>query len=341
MTEVDVSTTNNNGALVVDTLAVAGQQFHPQAFPLIYGVPATVPAGVDADLNAVSEWVNKNLVKLQGELAEHGAILFRGFPLKTDLDFDAFIQFFGLKNFTYTDSLSNAVRRNRTERVFTANEAPANIAIYLHHEMAQTPVYPSALFFFCEHPATSGGATPLCRSDVLLAKMEAVMPAFVQACEEKGVKYTNTMPDQEDLQSGQGRSWRSTLNAPDKTSAEAKLRSLGYQWQWLAQDNLRVTTPVLPAVRTLDDDRRVFFNQLIAAFQGWQDSRNVAQKSICFGDGSVIDPQAMAAVIELAEGLSFDMAWQAGDVALVDNSLVMHGRRPFYGERRVLASLLA
>lgn len=348
-----MSTTNNKSALVVDTLAVAGQQFHPQAFPLMYALPATVPTAVpktvpktaltdgEADLRAVSDWVNENLAKLQGELAVHGAILFRGFPLKTDLDFDAFIQFFGLENFTYTDSLSNAVRRNRTERVFTANEAPANIAIYLHHEMAQTPVYPSALFFFCEHPATSGGATPLCRSDVLLAQMEAVMPAFVQACEEKGVKYTNTMPDQEDLQSGQGRSWRSTLNAHDKACAEAKLHSLGYQWQWLAQDNLRVTTPVLPAVRTLDDGRRVFFNQLIAAFQGWQDSRNVAQKSICFGDGSVIDPQAMAAVIELAEGLSFDMAWQAGDVALVDNSLVMHGRRPFYGERRVLASLLA
>jgi hypothetical protein len=53
----------------------------------------------------------------------------------------------------------------------------------------------------------------------------------------------------------------------------------------LPEDNLRVTTPVLPAVRTLEDGRRVFFNQLIAAFQGWQDKRNVAQKSICFGDG--------------------------------------------------------
>ncbi len=332
-----MSTTSNKPALVINTVAVEAQQFHPQAFPLIYALQSDSTGG----LPAVSDWVQAHRQSLQAELADHGAILFRGFPLKTDMDFDAFIQFFGLKNFTYTDSLSNAVRRNRTERVFTANEAPANIAIYLHHEMAQTPIYPSALFFFCEHPAQTGGATPLCRSDVLLSQIEALMPAFVQACEEKGVRYTNTMPDQEDLQSGQGRSWRSTLNAPDKTVAEAKLQSLGYQWQWLPEDNLRVTTPVLPAVRTLADGRRVFFNQLIAAFQGWQDKRNVAQKSICFGDGSVIDPQAMATVIDLAEKLSFDMVWQAGDVALVDNSLVMHGRKPFSGERRVLASLLA
>lgn len=332
-----MNTTHTRAGLTIEMPAVPGQQFHPQAFPLVYDMTASR----EADLRAVSHWVKDNLGSLKQELAEHGAILFRGFPLVTDLDFDAFIQLFDLQNFTYTDSLSNAVRRNRTERVFTANEAPANIAIYLHHEMAQTPVYPSALFFFCELPAATGGATPLCRSDTLLTQIEEVLPAFVHDCEQKGVKYTNTMPDQEDLKSGQGRSWRSTLNATDKTAAEAKLRSLGYDWQWLPEDNLRVTTPVLPAVRTLADGRRVFFNQLIAAFQGWQDKRNVAQKSISFGDGTVIDPQAMAKVVELAEQLSFDMNWQAGDVALVDNSLVMHGRRPFQGERRVLASLLA
>ena len=337
MTEVNVSTTSNDSVSMIDIVTVEGQQFHPQAFPLVYAMPV----GSGTDQNAVSAWVKTNLGRLKQELAVHGAILFRGFPVVSDLDFDAFIQYFDLKNFTYTDSLSNAVRRNRTERVFTANEAPPTIGIYLHHEMAQTPVYPSGLFFFCEQAAAAGGATPLCRSDVLLQRMEAQLPAFVQACEERGVKYTNTMPDQEDLQSGQGRSWRSTLNATDRASAERKLQSLGYHWQWLPDDNLRVTTPILSAVRTLDDGRRVFFNQLIAAFQGWQDKRNVAQKSICFGDGSAIDPQAMATVIQLAEDLSFDLAWQNGDVALVDNALVMHGRRPFEGERRVLASLLA
>jgi hypothetical protein len=48
-----------------------------------------------------------------------------------------------------------------------ANEAPASVMLCLHHEMAQTPIHPSKLFFFCEQAAESGGATPLCRSDVL------------------------------------------------------------------------------------------------------------------------------------------------------------------------------
>ena len=53
-------------------------------------------------------------------------------------DFHRFIESFGLDNFKYADSFSNAVRHNRTERVFTANEAPPNVEIFLHHEMAQT-----------------------------------------------------------------------------------------------------------------------------------------------------------------------------------------------------------
>tara|TARA_Y100001951_G_scaffold91546_1_gene85610 strand:- start:3 stop:1016 length:1014 start_codon:yes stop_codon:yes gene_type:complete len=337
MTEVHVRTDGNNPALAVETITVPEQQHHPEVFPLVYAMAA----GGQADSSVVSAWVQTNLDRIKQALSQHGAILFRGFPVANDQQFDAFIQSFGMKNFTYTDSLSNAVRRNRTERVFTANEAPADVAIYLHHEMAQTPVFPSALFFFCEKAAAVGGATPLCRSDVLLEQMQLQMPDFVQACESKGVKYTNTMPLEEDLKSGQGRSWRSTLNAADKAGAEAKLKTLGYQWQWLPGDDLRVTTPVLPAVRVLDNGRRVFFNQLIAAFWGWQDARNVAQKSISFGDGSVIDPEAMATVIEMADDLTYDLKWQTGDVALVDNFLVMHGRRPFEGERKVLASLLA
>ena len=49
----------------------------------------------------------------------------------------------------------------------------------------------------------------------------------------------------------------------------------------------------------------------------------------------------MQAAIDISDRLSFDLAWQAGDVALIDNFLVMHGRRPFEGKRTVLASLVA
>ena len=305
------------------------------AFPRVFQASQHLGLG-----DSVS-WVSQYQAQVESQLNQSGAVLLRGFGLATDTDFDGVIQAFGWPNFTYADSLSNAVRRNRTERVFTANEAPPDVSIFLHHEMAQTPIYPSRLFFFCEQPARQGGATPICRSDLLLTRLAAAAPEFVCDCETKGVTYSQTMPPVDDLDSGQGRSWRSTLSADEPSAAEAKLRQLGYQWQWQDDGSLSVTTPVLPAVRELADGSRAFFNQLIAAFFGWQDARNQSQKAICFGDGSAIDGDAMSLAIDLAEELTVELAWQRGDVAIVDNFRVMHGRRPFQGERRVLASLVA
>ena len=190
-------------------------------------------------------------VELVEQAARHGAVLFRGFPVSTADDFDAFVGAFDLPNFPYDESLSNAVRVNRTPRVFTANEAPPSVTIYLHHEMAQTPVYPSRLFFFCEQPATEGGATPICRSDVLWERLAALCPSFARDCEEKGLRYTNVMPTENDPGSGMGRGWQGTLRANDRDGAEERLRALGYSWEWLPDGCLRATTPVLPAVRRL------------------------------------------------------------------------------------------
>ena len=60
-----------------------------------------------------------------------------------------------------------------------------------------------------------------------------------------------------------------------------------------------------------------------------------------YGDGSTIDEEDLKAATEIAYELSFDLNWQMGDVALIDNDRVMHGRRPFQGQRSVLASLCA
>jgi hypothetical protein len=84
-----------------------------------------------------------------------------------------------------------------------------------------------------------------------------------------------------------------------------------------------------------------FFNQLIAAFQGWKDSRNDPSKAITFGDGAPLDREAVDVATQIAEDISFDVPWQKGDVALVDNFVTMHGRRTFSGTRKVLASLIA
>ncbi|WP_337661078.1 TauD/TfdA family dioxygenase [Erythrobacter sp. Alg231-14] len=289
----------------------------------------------------LAAYLQSNKDAVDADLFDAGAVLFRGFDVPDPQAFDAAINGYGEAGFTYEDSLSNAVRTNVTPRVFTANEAPPTTEIFLHHEMAQTPIYPAKLFFYCEIAPGSGGATPICRSDWVLDRLSNEAPEFVARVEEQGVRYTNVMPGDDDAGSGQGRSWRSTLSAETTQAAEARLAQLGYSWEWRDGGSLRATTPTLDAIRLLPDGRRSFFNQLIAAFRGWADSRNDSNRAITFGDGTPITNDEMAPAITIADELTYDLAWQAGDVALIDNFAVMHGRRPFNGKRRVLASLIA
>src|SRR5262245_17236806 len=105
-----------------------------EPFPLV--LECRTPS---ASLAALEQWLADQSEDLCRQAARHGAVLFRGFPLRTAEDFDRFVTAFGMPAFTYEDSLSNAVRVNRTPRVFTANEAPPTVQIFFHHEMAQTP----------------------------------------------------------------------------------------------------------------------------------------------------------------------------------------------------------
>ena len=319
---------------IISTQIEGQQQYADSVFPFVYLCDGSLP-----DIDCTVPWVTKYRDRLLEQATTHGAVLFRGLPLPATEDFDTFIRALSLPNFPYKESLSNAVRVNRTEHVFSANEAPPNVDIFFHHEMAQTPLYPRWIMFYCEHAAQKGGATPICRSDVLYNLLKENCPEFISDCEKKGLQYTNVMPGTGDAASGIGRSWHSTLGVETQQAAEARLRELNYSWEWLEDNCLKATTPALPAVMEVSPGRKTFFNQLIAAFSGWKDSRNDPAEAVRHGDGSALDADAVAQAIQLADDIAFDVQWQAGDAVLIDNTIAMHARRPFEGTRKVFASL--
>jgi len=310
--------------------------FETSVFPSVIKKPEQANS-----LGESIDWLKKNIHQIEAELESSGAVLFRGFPIDDAQTFDAFSAAFNYKSFTYQESFSNAVRVNFTERVFTANEAPKDVEIYLHHEMAQTPVSPDKLFFFCKAAADFGGETPICRSDKLYEALKKLAPELVQDFLEKGVKYTTYMPNEDNHESGQGRSWKNTLSVNNKKEAETRLIELGYSWQWVDDNSLKAITPILPAIKKLDNGIHTFYNQLIAAYLGWKGVKEDPSIAITFGDQSHIAPESLELIVQLSKQFTFDLAWQDGDMVLVDNKMTMHGRRSYSGEkkRQVLVAL--
>ncbi|MEM7284265.1 MAG: TauD/TfdA family dioxygenase [Pseudomonadota bacterium] len=293
------------------------------------------------DSDSLLAWLQPQIAELKSHLDDCGTVLFRGFPIHCAEDFDRFSAAFGYGDFTYQESLSNAIRINFTPRVFTANEAPPEVEIYLHHEMAQTPIAPEKIFFCCLNAAEYGGATPLCRSDKFYEAFKSQYPEWAEQFAELGLKYTTHMPYDADEDSGQGRSWRSTLSVDAVADAEEKLSTLGYSWQWQSDQSLLATTPALPAVRKLPNGSESFFNQVIAAYRGWKRVDSSPDAILTFGNGDSIPVAALEAIASLADDFTFPVEWQDGDIALVDNHRIMHGRKPYSGDRKrqVLVSL--
>src|SRR5215210_8307859 len=90
------------------SVSIPGQQTdYDFAFPLAF--ECKTPG---SSLAAATEWIRGHRDELLEKAGQHGAILFRGLPLNSPEDCDAFVAAFGLTNFPYVESLSNAVRVN-------------------------------------------------------------------------------------------------------------------------------------------------------------------------------------------------------------------------------------
>jgi hypothetical protein len=302
-------------------------------FPVTFDTPS--------ESVSIEEWVRQNRVAINKSLKQTGAVLLRGLAMQDPDHFEKFVVAYGLPVFPYRESLSNAVRVNHSERVFTANEAPSQVEIYLHHEMAQTPVSPSVLFFCCISAAEQGGATPLCRSDQLFEAFKLSHPKWTEQLVSKGLRYVTRMPAVSDESSGQGRSWYNTLNVSDKDEVEKKLTAMGYEYSWQNNGGLETLSPLLPGVVELTNGGQSFYHQLIAAYRGWPGVRENPASGVMFGDKTEIPVGLLESLSSMAEDYTTDLHWADGEIAMLNNRMIMHGRRPYSGNRKrqVLVSM--
>lgn len=322
------------------------------------------PASPSVELPALLEWVTASRSLVDNALLAHGGLLLRGWPVRDAVAFDTLMHALGVLPKPYVGGA--AVRHVVHGGVFTSNESPPSETIPFHHEMALVASPPSRIAFFCERPAASGGETSILLSGELCARVAARVPEFCERLEAEGLVYHRVLSEEDDAASAQGRGWKSTY-AATKESAEAAMRTtvrsarclrfstrFSYRiappstdavvpqgvssWQWREDGSLRTSTSALPAFKT--DPRtgeRLFFNALAAVYLGWTDARNAGPDSVRFGGGGALPAEDVRAVAKEMAALAVDIPWRQGDVMLLDNSRVMHARRPFAPPRRILA----
>lgn len=299
------------------------------------------PNGVAA---LVSLWT-KERQWLDTQLHLHGAILFRGFAISEEKIFESAIAQLNKEPLDYRDG--NSPRTKVSSGIYTSTEYPPEYFISLHNELSYSAQWPARLFFCCVVEPQQGGETPLVNSRTLLSNLPL---SVVEQFRSKKVKYIRHLHGG----NGFGPSWQKAFQTPNRADVQRFAEASGMELHWksdgsVSVSNIRPATAFHPVT-----GEEVWFNQadqfhpsthpptiyrqMLAIYKGRE---NELPQNVTFGDGSPIPLGHLETIRRATRNQLILFPWRKGDLLMVDNMLVAHGRMPFKGQRRILVSMTA
>jgi amino acid adenylation domain-containing protein/non-ribosomal peptide synthase protein (TIGR01720 family) len=284
-------------------------------------------------------WAARNRRFLEYHLVRHGGLLFRGFGLGTVDEFQQTVRTMsdGLLDYTFRST----PRQQVSGKVYSSTEFPAELPIPLHNEMSYTRSWPLKIWFFCARAPESGGETPIADSRRVFARLD---PRLREEFARKRVMYVRNYGSGMDLP------WQEVFQTDDRDQVEAYCREHGIEHEWLGPDHLR-TRQVCQAVASHPaTGEMLWFNQAHLFHISNTDPqmremliRELGEDGLprnsCFGDGSRIDDAVVTEVAEAYRRESVLFPWEEGDLLMLDNMMVAHGRTPFTGARKIVVAM--
>lgn len=295
------------------------------------------PHLVDLDLPG---WAGDNAEFIETNLSKHGGLLFRGFAVKTQADFERFLEAICPRLMSYMEGATPRTRLS--EKVYTSTEFPPDHSIALHNELTYVTTFPMKIWFFCVSPAAQGGATPI-------GDVRRVFQRIPQEIKDLFLKKGGWMLVR-NYGKGFGPSWKNAYHTTDRDGAEAYFRAAGIEFEWGDGERLR-TRQVRPAVATHPKTGdQVWFNHVafwhVSSLEPKLREMFLAEfkeedlpYNTYYGDGSLIEDSVVEVLREAYRQETVIFDWQEGDILMLDNMLVAHGRTPFAGPRRVLVAM--
>jgi malonyl CoA-acyl carrier protein transacylase/alpha-ketoglutarate-dependent taurine dioxygenase len=297
-------------------------------------LPVLIEPEID-EVNLIG-WVDKNRAHVEGLLLKHGAILFRGFRSVSASNLRQFAEAFtpDLLDYNYRSTPRTVVG----DKVYTSTEYPAHQAIPLHNENAYTRSWPMKIWFYCDQPASEGGETPIADSRELFRLLD---PKITKRFIEKGITYVRNYGEGLDLH------WQEVFQTSDRGEVERYCKAVGMEFEWKDGERLRTRQLCQAIASHPKTGETVWFNQahlfhmsslgagLQSALLGSFGEEDLPRNAY-YGDGSRIEASVLDEVRAAYQQAATVFAWREGDVLMVDNMLVAHGRNPYVGPRRVL-----
>jgi hypothetical protein len=300
-------------------------------------IPHTLEATTCTDL---APWIIDNKELLRALLTQHGAVLLRGFNVCTEKHFDMALGLCCRQRLKYT--YRSTPRTDLGQGLYTASEYPPGLTIPLHNENAYQRDWPLLIMFCCLKPADNReGQTPLADIVEVTARIDARIRTIFDA---KNVLYIRNYYQNIDIP------WQVVFQTDSIEAVSAFCREHGIDFQWKANGSLQTWQLCQSFATHPLSHSRLWFNQahlfhpsgLDDATRGLMSTMfrtNEFPRNVTFGDGSPIEDGMLADIRHAFEQSKSTFEWRKGDVLVLDNMRVAHGRTSYKGERRVLVGM--
>jgi len=275
--------------------------------------------------------------RINSALTEVGGVLLRGFSVPTVDIFREFATSFGdpLLNYEFASTPRTAL----TQGIYTSTEYPAHQHIPLHSEQAYTREWPMKIWFHCVTAALRGGETPIADNRAIHERM----PRKIRDRFAGGVLYVRNFGDFDVP-------WQKVFNTRSHSAVEAFCRRARMSWEWKSNGELR-TRQLCQAIETHPrTGQTLWFNQAhLFHISGLQPDVREAlvevlgidsvPRNVYFSDGRPISDELIQDIRDVLARETVTFPWRPGDVLMLDNMLVSHGRAAFEGPRRVVVAM--
>lgn len=299
------------------------------------------------DRSSFRTWLNAVRPVLDDLIVTHGGIVLRGFPIVDTADFADFIE--GFPPFEGGYAGGRAPRATVSGRVMEATRLSSVVRLALHSEMAYRRDYPGRVAFFSRKTAPVGGETLIGDIRNLVDEMD---PVLVRKIETLGTRTAiNFGPKATDQSASYGhmdqRGWNHAFETDNPEKVEAICAERGLQPIWNDDGSLTVLNVLDPFVchpRTGKKLYRSILHMKPQAEQGLDMEISKTKKTptgATLGDGNRLTAEEMAHIDALCDKVTYAWPWRDGDLMMLDNLQVWHGRNPYEGKRDVQVALLA
>lgn len=288
---------------------------------------------------ALQDWIVKHREFIEAQLDQSGSVLFRGFGIETADELTGLIQALAGQPLEYQERSSP--RTQVGDNIYTSTDYPARRSIILHNENSYQNAWPLKIFFLCTTPAASGGETPLADGRRVLARLS---PETRQRFKEKKWLLVRNFND------GFGLIWQSVFQTDDPAEVERHCRANQIGFEWKEGQRLRTTAIRTAIVKHPRTGEYVWFNHAlffhISSVEAGMQQALLAEfgeydlpSNTFYGDGSSIEPDVIDEVREAYRQETVAFTWERGDLLVLDNMLVSHGRSPYVGARQILVGM--